>query len=273
MTFLIVMTILFYILSTAEYLVYLFVQRDRLYKIGYALLAAGFFWHTLLVGYAFVRSGSIPVHNLHQTLSLAGWTVTGFFLVFHYRYPFKLLGLYAAPLAATMMIISARLPMEPDRIQDSLKSIWVVFHVIVIFIGEAALAFACGVGILYLVQEHAIKTKKRGFFYRRLPSLEFLDNTGYACIITGFTMVTIGLISGFLYAKTVWGRFWSWDPKEVWSGIMWLFYAVLLHERLMVGWRGRRSAIMSIIGFMVLMFTFLGVNFLLQGHHGEFTQW
>jgi ABC-type transport system involved in cytochrome c biogenesis permease subunit len=127
MTFLIVLTIVFYILSTAGYLVYLFIQRDRLYKIGYSLLAAGFFWHTLLIGYAFFQSGSIPVHNLHQTLSLAGWAVTGFFLFFHLRYPFKLLGMYAAPMATLMMIISSRLPVEPDQVQQSLKSIWVVF--------------------------------------------------------------------------------------------------------------------------------------------------
>ncbi|HSO17956.1 MAG TPA: cytochrome c biogenesis protein CcsA, partial [Desulfosarcina sp.] len=87
----------------------------------------------------------------------------------------------------------------------------------------------------------------------------------------GFTMVTIGLITGVVYAKAVWGRFWSWDPKEVWSAITWLFYAALLHERLTVGWRGRRAAFMAIIGFGVLLFTFFGVNFLLQGHHGTFT--
>jgi ABC-type transport system involved in cytochrome c biogenesis permease subunit len=85
-------------------------------------------------------------------------------------------------------------------------------------------------------------------------------------------MLTFGLITGFVYAKAVWGRFWSWDPKEIWSGITWLLYAALLHQRLTVGWRGRRAAIMAIIGFAIILFTFLGVNFLLQGHHGEFTK-
>jgi len=134
------------------------------------------------------------------------------------------------------------------------------------------LALACGAGLLYLLQEHAIKSKHRGFFFKRLPSLELLDHTGYACIVTGFTMLTFGLITGLIYAKSVWGRFWSWDPKEVWSGITWLLYAALLHQRLTFGWRGRRAAIMAIIGFAVILFTFLGVNFLLKGHHGEFTR-
>jgi ABC-type transport system involved in cytochrome c biogenesis permease subunit len=103
--------------------------------------------------------------------------------------------------------------------------------------------------------------------------LDLLDTTGYICIISGFTLLTVGLIAGFVYAKSIWGKFWSADPKEIWSVITWLIYAILLHERLTVGWRGRRSAVMAIVGFMVVLFTFLGVNFLLKGHHGEFTRW
>jgi cytochrome c-type biogenesis protein CcsB len=99
-----------------------------------------------------------------------------------------------------------------------------------------------------------------------------MDNISYVCIVVGFAMLTLGLITGFVYAKAVWGRFWSWDPKEVWAGITWLFYAVLLHGRLTVGWRGRRSAIMAVIGFAVLIFTFLGVNLFMEGHHEEFTK-
>ncbi|AOY57365.1 c-type cytochrome biogenesis protein CcsB [Desulfococcus multivorans] len=273
MSLLVTVTMVFYILSTMGYFGYLFLQREFWQKLGYGLLGAGFFCHSLLLGYAFVHFGSLPAHNLHQTLLLVGWAVTGFFLVFQYRFQVKVMGIYAAPLAAFVMIVSSRLPVEPAQVQAHFRSFWLIFHVVIILLGEAAFAMACGVGILYLVQEYAIKNKKRGFFYRRLPSLELLDTTGYACIVFGFTLLTVGLIGGFLYAKTVWGRFWSGDPKEIWSGIMWLFYAALLHERLTVGWRGRKSAIMSIVGFVVLLFTFLGVNVFLKGHHGEFTQW
>ncbi len=170
------------------------------------------------------------------------------------------------------MIVASLLPRESVQVNDLFKSYWLVIHILTIFIGEASFALACGLGILYLIQEHAIKTKTHGFFFKRLPSLERIDTSGYACIVVGFTMLSIGLITGFVYAKLVWGKFWSWDPKEVWSGITWLLYAVLLHERLAIGWRGRRSAIMAIIGFAALLFTFLGVNFLLKGHHWEFTQ-
>ncbi len=170
------------------------------------------------------------------------------------------------------MTCASLLPGESVQTTNIFKNFWLISHIIIIFIGEASLALACGIGVLYLVQERSIKTKVRGFFFKRLPSLELLDTTGYACIVVGFTMLTIGLITGLVYAKSVWGRFWSWDPKEIWSGITWLIYAALLHERLAVGWRGRKAAIMAIIGFAVLLFTFFGVNFLLKGHHGVFTK-
>ena len=170
------------------------------------------------------------------------------------------------------MFVVSLLPNEPAQATGIFKNFWLVSHVIAVFIGEAAFALAGGLGVLYLIQESAIKTKKHRFFFKRLPSLDLLDATGYTCIVVGFTLLTLGLITGFVYAKLVWGRFWSWDPKEVWSAVTWLFYAILLHERLTVGWRGRRSAMMAIIGFGVLVFTFLGVNLLLEGHHGEFTK-
>jgi len=173
---------------------------------------------------------------------------------------------------ALIMVIVSQLPDEPAKTTQAFKSVWLVAHVMAIFIGEAAFALACGVGVLYLIQENSIKTKKHRFFFKRLPSLDLLDSTGYGCIVVGFTLLTIGLITGLVYAKSVWGRFWSWDPKEVWSGISWLFYAALLHERLTVGWRGRRSAIMAIVGFGVLLFTFLGVNLFMEGHHRDFTK-
>ena len=265
-------TIFFYLLSTAGYLAYLFFQKNYLHRAGYYLLASGFLCHSVAILHKLFQSGHIPVHNLHETLLIAGWTIVCVFFIFQYKYKLKILGVYAAPLIVLVMIVAVLLPQEPVIVKNIFNSIWFIFHIITIFIGEASFALACGLGILYLLQEHAIKAKSHGFFFKRLPSLERLDTTGYACIIVGFTMLTIGLLSGFVYAKLIWGRFWSWDPKEVWSGVTWLLYAALLHERLAVGWRGRKAAIMSIIGFAVLLFTFFGVNFLLKGHHGEFTR-
>lgn len=251
---------------------YFLIQKEPLQRAGLFLISAGFVTHTVALAGAFIASGRIPVHNLQETLVLAAWTVTGVFLVLQFKYRLKVLGAYAAPLCALVMAVSSIIPRGSVQPNDVFKSFWLIGHILTIFTGEAAFALACGLGVLYLVQEHAIKSKNPGFFFKRLPSLDLIDTTGYACIVIGFTLLTFGLITGFVYAKLVWGRFWSWDPKEVWSGITWLLYAALLHERLVAGWRGRRSAILAILGFAALLFTFFGVNFLLKGHHGEFTR-
>ena len=272
MDIVIYITVLFYSVSTAGYLLYLFIQKNYLYQIGRYLLITGFLWHSAAIVYWFIQTGTIPVHNLRETVTIAGWTVVGVFIIFQYKFNLKILGIYAAPLAAIVMLIASQLPAESAQAKNIFNSFWLVLHIFTIFIGEASFALACGLGILYLMQERAIKTKRHGFFFKRLPSLEMLDYTGYACIVVGFTFLSIGLAAGFVYAKSVWGKLWTWDPKEVWSVITWILYAALLHERLAVGWRGRRSAIMAIIGFAVLLFTFLGVNFFLKGHHEVFTR-
>jgi cytochrome c-type biogenesis protein CcsB len=262
-----------YMISAIGYLAYLFAQKENLHKISYAALLAGFLIHTGLLGYKFISLGYIPVVNLHQTLSFSAWALTGVYLLLKYKYRLNILGVYVAFLTSISMIAALCVPEVPGHQIALFKNIWLILHIVIIFIGEAALALACGTGILYLLQEHAIKSKTGRFFLRRLPSLEFLDMSGYAFIFTGFTLLTVGLITGFVYAQQVWGHFWSWNPKEIWSGITWLIYAALLHERLVAGWRGRRAAIMSIIGFAAVIFTFLGVNLLMGGHHEIFTKW
>ncbi len=272
MEILTIITVSFYMLSTAGYLAYLFLQKNFLHRCACAAMIAGFTCHTVVIGLGMARSGVIPVQNLHETLLLAGWTVACLFLVVQYKYRLRVLGVYAAPLACFVMVVVSMLPREPSQAKNLLNSFWLISHIATIFLGEAAFGLACGVGILYLLQERAIKSKSPGFFFKRLPPLERLDNAGYACLIVGFTLLTMGFITGLVYAKSVWGRFWSWDPKEVWSAITWLFYAALLHVRLTAGWRGRKAAIMAIVGVAFILFTFFGVNFLLEGHHEEFTR-
>jgi cytochrome c-type biogenesis protein CcsB len=273
MDILLLITIFFYLISTAGYVAYLFFQQGAWEKAGCWLLFAGFLCHTAYILAGIFSTGLFPGRNLYQTLVLAGWALSGAFLFVRLRFHLRVLGVYGAPLAAVVMVMASRLPAQTLADTRFFKSYWVFFHVIVMFLGNAAFALACGVGILYLLQERAIKAKRQGFFFKRLPSLELLDSVSHRCIVSGFVLLTIGLAAGFVYAKIAWGRFWSWDPKEVWAGVVWLFYAALLHERLTVGWRGRRAAVMAIIGFAVVLFTFLGVNLFMEGHHGEFTRW
>ncbi len=273
MSYLLIPVVAFYLTSSACYGAYLFMQQDRLQRAGFALVIVGFVLHTMIVASKALYSGVIPVRNLHETLLFAAWIFAAVFLASKMHTRLKIMGVFAAPLIALITAAAFMVPDTSVEIESALTSLWLIVHVMLIFTGMASLTLAAGTGLLFLIQKRNIKGKKHRFFFKRLPSLEMLDSTGYTFVVIGFTALTVGLITGFVYAHMVWGRFWSWDPKEVWSAITWLIYAALLHERLVSRWRGSRAAVLAIIGFAAMLFTFLGVNFLLEGHHDEFTRW
>jgi cytochrome c-type biogenesis protein CcsB len=165
------------------------------------------------------------------------------------------------------MLIAAFSSREIVPLPPALKSAWLTVHASIAIMANGFLALAfCG-GIMYLLQERELKKKRFGLFYTRLPSLDALDNLNNHCLAVGFPLLTLGIITGSIWAKQAWGAYWQWDPKETWSLITWLLYAALLHQRFTVGWRGRRAAIMTIIGFLAAMFTLWGVTYLLGGAH------
>ncbi len=245
-----------YIASFLGYQGYVLFQKRPVYRVASIVLWVGFLCHTLVIAMQYLEVGHIPVQNLQETLSSFGWAVVGLFLMLQMKFNLMVLGALVAPLATLSVVIASILPRPPVEIAPLFRGLWRTFHIGTLIVGNAAFAIAFLVGILYLIQEKAIKDKKRGFFFRRLPSLKLLDSMGYSCLIAGFPMLTFGIITGVIYAQMVHGQFWSWDPKEILAGITWLVYAALLHERLAVGWQGRRAAIMTIVGFVILLFTF-----------------
>jgi cytochrome c-type biogenesis protein CcsB len=257
MTILFALTLACYITSSLGYQGYVLFQKRFVYRVSNILLWAGFVCHTGVIALQYSEGGHFPVQHLHETLSTFGWAVVGVFLILQMKFNLMVLGALVAPLATLSMAIASILPRPPVELAPLFRSLWRTFHIGTLILGLAAFAIAFLVGILYLIQEGAIKQKRRGFFFRRLPSLNLLDSMGYTCLIVGFPMLTCGLITGVIYAQMVHGRFWSWDYKEILAGITWLVYAALLHERLAVGWQGRRAALMTIGGFTVLVVTFL----------------
>ncbi len=166
------------------------------------------------------------------------------------------------------MLSSSVLPREINpSLNPVLKSYWLGIHTTLAFLGDAAFAMAAGVGVMYLIQERYVKSKHPGGLFQRLPSLQVLDELNYRLITLGFPLLTLAILTGVIWANTAWGSYWRWDPKEVWSLITWLIYALVLHLRLTVGWRGKKAAFLSIVGFILIIFTFFGVNLLLKGLH------
>jgi cytochrome c-type biogenesis protein CcsB len=122
-------------------------------------------------------------------------------------------------------------------------------------------------GVMYLIQERLLKSKRFNSLYYKLPSLDLLDDLNRKAVYLGFPLLTLGIITGALWGKYAWGSYWNWDPKQTLTLITWFFYLVVLHGRLTVGWRAKKAAYLAIIGFLGVVFAFIGGTLLVQGPH------
>ncbi|MBL6978097.1 MAG: c-type cytochrome biogenesis protein CcsB [Desulfobacteraceae bacterium] len=257
----------FELLATGGFIVFIIRQEKWIFRCSYWILVTGFLFHTIFLGYRYYLLGVAPILDLKSALSFFAWSIICVYLIIQSRFKLMVLGSFVAPFAAFLMIISSAMPWTEVIVKPVFKSLWLTIHVGTVFIGDALLAIAFLAAIMYLIQEYQIKQKRLGAIYSRLPSLATLDRINYYSIIYGFPFLTVGMITGSVYAQYALGRYWQWDPKEAWSLISWLFYAALLHQRIAVGWQGRRAAIMAIVCFSVLVFTFVGVSLLMGGYH------
>jgi cytochrome c-type biogenesis protein CcsB len=264
--FLVIATLCYFI-ATAGYLVYLFRDREQLHRISWTVMLIGALFHGAAVVMRALSVGRLPVTTIQEALSLFALVFVVTYLILQLRLQLRILGSFVSPLAVIFMLSSSFLPSNVMPKSELFKSGWVIIHVGSLFIANALFALAFSVGIMYLLQERHIKKKNFGFLYERLPSLERLDSIAHYCLMSGFPLMTAGLITGFAYAAIVWHSPWNWDPKEILSVVTWIIYAVLVHERLAVGWRGRRAAWLAIIGFSAVLLTFFGASLLLSGHH------
>lgn len=210
--------------------------------------------------------GRAPLSNLYESLIFFSLCIAVTHLYIVFKYKIRIIGVVAAPLAFLSMAY-ASLPKVSKEIMPllpALQSNWLIAHVMTCFFGYAAFAVAFGVSILFLARLNN-KEGAAGIL-SMIPDTELLDELTHQLVMFGFLFLTIGIITGAVWANQAWGRYWGWDPKETWSLITWLIYATLLHARLMRGWKGKRIAILSCVGFIAVMFTYFGVN-LLPGLH------
>ena len=255
------------LIAAGGFLVYLIKQQKWVFRWSYWILVSGFIFHSAFLTARYYYLGTTPVLGLKSALSFFSWSIIAVYLIFQIRTRLMVLGSFVAPFSAFLMIISSAMPWMEVDVKPIFKSLWLAVHVGTIFIGNGLFTLSFLSAVMYLIQERQIKRKRLGSFFRRLPSLATLDSINHYSLISGFPFLSAGMITGSLYAQYAFGTYWQWDPKEVWSLISWLFYAALLHERIVVGWQGRRAAIMSIVCFSLLVFTFVGVSMWLGGYH------
>ena len=246
-------------------------KKELLAKLGMAVLILGFAGNTTGIGMRWIESyqmgyGHAPFSNMYESLVFFSWTVAALYIFVEFKYRERIIGVFATPLIFLAIAYASLSPNIADKISPlipALKSNWLIGHVITCFLGYAGFAVAFGFSIMYLLKPG---DKAETGLRSRLPSLLVIDELTYQMVMFGFLFLTIGIITGAVWANSAWGTYWSWDPKETWTLITWLIYATLLHLRMMRGWHGKKIAWVSILGFMAVLFTYFGVN-LLPGLH------
>jgi len=352
---------LFYFIAMALYIIYIVSRRNIIGILATTTTIVGFisqsiaflmrwidsyyYWTVSTPSTTFIISilRSTPLRNLYESLVFFVWSLILIHLIIEFKYKTRSLGAFVLPVAALALafIDVSGTSKEIQPLIPALQSNWLLFHVLVSFLGYAAFGISFGAAVAYLIMVTSsrkersyifwsivvgvflvvliamgvdyLKTKAtkpdeliKSYFLKatfRSPSTgiviiswigaiifitaiwrfglglkklltalsltpDMLDDITYKSIAIGFPLFTIGgLIMGAIWANNAWGRYWSWDSKETWSLITWFAYALYLHARLIAGWRGKKVAILAVIGFMVVIFTYLGVNLLLPGLH------
>ena len=215
--------------------------------------------------------GHAPLSNLYESVVFFSWTIILIYGIMEVKYKYRVIGAFVVPFALLGMAwaqLGLNSGIEP--LVPALQSNWLLYHVITCFLGYAAFAVACGISIMYLIkakQEEGSSNSQAGGVIALFPGIRVLDDLNYRAIMIGFPLLTLGIVTGAAWANYAWGTYWSWDPKETWSLIVWFVYAAFLHARITRGWVGKRAAILSIVGFAATIFCYLGVNLVLSGLH------
>ena len=246
-----------YVAALVVYSASRFARRDKWAKAGFVLAVAGFAGHTAALVLRTVASGHAPFTNMYESLSFLSWAMVLALIVFSRSALAPRLAPYLMLITVALVALASSplMPKDATPLVPALQSYWLWLHVSVTLLGEAFFAVAFVAGLLYLFAGEGEKRDR-------------LDALAYRAVAVGFPLFTLGgLVFGMVWAYRAWGRYWGWDPKEVWSLITWFVFALYLHTRIVMGWKGKRSAWIAIIGFLAALFTYFGVNYILSGLH------
>jgi ABC-type transport system involved in cytochrome c biogenesis permease subunit len=250
-------TFILYILSAFVYLASSFARKDKWAVSGFFLAAAGLAGHTGALILRTVVSRHAPFTNMYESLSFLAWATVLVLIVLDRKLRISRVAPYMMLIVVGLVALASSplMPKDVTPLVPALQSYWLWLHVSVTLLGEAFFAAAFIASLLYLGADTEEKKQK-------------MDSLSYRAVAVGFPLFTLGgLVFGMVWAYKAWGTYWSWDPKEVWSLITWFVFALYLHTRIVLGWKGKRSALIAILGFLAALFTYFGVNYLLSGLH------
>ena len=288
------MAYLGYTLGLIFYWIYIFSKNEKWGKVGFKSIVLGSAFHLMnfamraYIGLALHQlKWYVPWSNWFESFSLFAFVIALTFIAVQIIYRLHVLGAFVVTLLWIAATFSMTYPLFGSwnelhgfseiwtaiqqsraipQLMPALQSIWMAIHVPMMFISYSSFAVAFAIAIVYLIQERHLKSRSASELADYLPALEPLDRMIYRLIGWGFPILTLGIILGARWAYDAWGRYWGWDAKETWALITWFTYAIYLHMRLVMSWRGRKTVILSMVGFAVVIFTYIGVNYLSELH-------
>jgi cytochrome c-type biogenesis protein CcsB len=252
-----VVTTALYFAATVAFLAYLLWPSEVLANVSLGMTATGFASHTIALGAGMIGATDVLQPGFHEALSFFSWVLILVFLAVEFRHHLHVLGSFIVPLALLSLVSAAALPETAPSLTPVFRTLWV--HVTLSMLGTVGFAVAFVAGVMYLIQDGLLKSKRFNVLYSKLPALDFLDHLNQRSIVTGFPLLTLGIITGALSAEFSQGSYLNWNPEQTWALLTWVFYFVVLTGRLTVGWRAKRAAYLTIIGFAGVILTLIGV--------------
>ena len=246
-----------YLTASLGYFVYLVYRRPLVSSLAGGAVVLGLISHTVSIGLHSAITGHGPYTTSYEIAMFLAWFIVVIYFLTEWKYKIKDLGSFVIPLVFFVMLVSAFLSKDAGLVPESEVRFWLTMHRTLSIIGYAAFSIAFAAGIMYLIQEHQVKSKKLGIMYFRMPSLEVLDDLNFKVITIGFPLFTLGFMTGSIWNTKMDQAFFSWDlAKTMPMVIVWLIYGLVFFGRMTTGLRGKKAAQFAILGFVTVIGTF-----------------
>ena len=255
---------LLYFSAMILYFVFIAARKETLSRIAVIVQAAGFLLHTAALVCRGIGAGRLPLTNQYEFATSFAWGLCLVSLIFVIRFRFPVLGAFASPVMFLVIGYAAMQSREVHELMPALRSKWLGFHVSTAIIAYGSFGVSFVLAVIFLLRD---RMTEGGFLDQHIPDREMLDIISYRSISLGLLFLTFTILTGAIWAERAWGSYWSWDPKETWSLITWIIYAIYLHLRIRRGYEGRAAAVFAAAGFVCVLFTYIGVNTFLPGVH------
>src|SRR5688500_3288786 len=255
-------------LIAAIHLILAFVNKRRsLQRVAGWSTAIGFILHTAALIADWVIDGHYPLFFLRETLSFLAWALVALYALMLYRYNAPAVGAFTMPLTSVLTFIALLMGSDSSSTPAAFSATWLFpIHTTLLIFAYAAFFIVFMASVMYLIQERELKLKRFSAIFHRLPALTTVNELATTAAALGLTLLTLGIVTGMVWSSTRSGRLWHNDPKEISALLTWLLYFALTVYRSTASWRGRRAAWLGVVGFALVLCTFLGAPFF-GGYH------